>query len=173
MFGNFIFILVLAVIVALISIIVIFFVHRKKTNPLYAILPVMKLLVREPVQDIQHPFRINETFEVPTFTYVPFVTSPVSKLLLRASAQKIPRHIFQTNENFKVTTSMGGAISSWIKMNPEYEHRYFNATDRRFFIKYNFSDDVLNCYDILTPGAWNSDIIRYCYLYKNGGIYSD
>jgi mannosyltransferase OCH1-like enzyme len=41
------------------------------------------------------------------------------------------------------------------------------------FIKENFSEDVLNAYNSLIPGAYKADLWRYCILYKQGGIYID
>jgi len=43
----------------------------------------------------------------------------------------------------------------------------------RQFIKKNFDDKTLNCYDLLIPGAFRADFFRYCYLYINGGCYFD
>lgn len=50
---------------------------------------------------------------------------------------------------------------------------YFNDQQCRNFIKYNFSNKILEAYDLLIPKAFKSDLWRYCVLYHYGGIYGD
>jgi mannosyltransferase OCH1-like enzyme len=57
--------------------------------------------------------------------------------------------------------------------NAEFEHFLFDDNDCREFIEKNFSDDVLFAFDSLIPGAYKSDLWRYCVLYIHGGIYLD
>ena len=39
----------------------------------------------------------------------------------------------------------------------------------RNFIKKHFSRDVSYAFDKINPGAFKSDLWRYCIIYKNGG----
>ena len=57
--------------------------------------------------------------------------------------------------------------------NPNYKYYLYDDNECREFIKQNFSDDVVNAFDKLKPGAYKADLWRYCILYINGGIYLD
>ena len=59
------------------------------------------------------------------------------------------------------------------RVNPEFNIQIFDCDERREFIKNNFSDDIVNAYDTLKPGAYKADLWRLCVLYVNGGIYAD
>jgi len=62
---------------------------------------------------------------------------------------------------------------SFIELNPEYTYIYFDNKDSRKFLKENFSDEINYSYDLLVPGAFKADLLRYCFLYNNGGCYFD
>ena len=68
---------------------------------------------------------------------------------------------------------MRDAVQSWIDLNPEYSYHFFDDKAQRKFIQKYFSRDVLDAYDNLIPGAFKSDLWRYCILYRFGGIYVD
>ena len=87
--------------------------------------------------------------------------------------QRIPKIIIQTNELDEVPYDMYKAMKGIIKHNPEYEYFYYNADDRRQFIRNNFDNNVVRAYDSLRPGAFKADLFRYCFLYINGGVYID
>lgn len=87
--------------------------------------------------------------------------------------QKIPYIIIQTNKDDKVTSSMKTAMMKIIKMNPEYEYKYFNNDDCRNYLQENFGDHHVQLFDSLVPGAFKADFFRICYLNKNGGVYID
>jgi hypothetical protein len=90
-----------------------------------------------------------------------------------ASSHGLPRIIHQTNENSWVPPRMFQAIQSWIDKNPIWEHRYYTANDRREFIRRYYDPHVLEAYDTVIPGAYESDLWRYCVLYQCGGLYVD
>lgn len=87
--------------------------------------------------------------------------------------QKIPKIIFQTSEQNLFNQLHYNTIMSFVDLNPEYKYLYFDSNDRRNFIIKNFDKEVLDAYDILIPGAYQSDLFRLCFLYKNGGCYFD
>ena len=62
---------------------------------------------------------------------------------------------------------------TFVKLNPEYEYRFFDKNQRRSFIKEFFTERILEAYDTLVPGAFQADLFRYCYLFKHGGCYFD
>jgi mannosyltransferase OCH1-like enzyme len=85
----------------------------------------------------------------------------------------IPLKIFQTWHTKNLPPKMLDAVNLIKKTNPRFEHYLYDDNDCREFIKENFSEDVLNAYDSLIPGAYKADLWRYCILYKQGGIYID
>ncbi len=88
--------------------------------------------------------------------------------------QKIPKIIFQTgiNNSFKNILHFNSIIS-FIELNPEYTYIYYNDVTARKFLRKNFSEEINYCYDILVPGAYKADLLRYCLLYNKGGCYFD
>lgn len=85
---------------------------------------------------------------------------------------KIPRIIYYTTDK-KLTKDL--KIYKLIEKNEKrgFETKIFDTNESRNFIKNNFPDEVLLCYDLLTPISYKSDLFRYCVLYINGGIYID
>lgn len=88
--------------------------------------------------------------------------------------QEIPKLILQTgvNNNFKNILHFN-SVFSFIELNPEYTYLYYNNHNARKFIRQNFNNEVNNSYDILVPGAFKADLLRYCLLYNKGGCYFD
>lgn len=87
--------------------------------------------------------------------------------------RKIPRLIIQTNEEDTIPEGMFLATGTILNKNPNYDYIYFNNIRARDYIKTHYTDDVLDAYDILIPGAYKADLFRYCVLYILGGIYID
>lgn len=87
--------------------------------------------------------------------------------------QHIPKVICQTL-NERVTRSMHyKTVMNLQMLNPEYEYQFYTSSQRRLFIKSHFDEAVLDTYDGLVSGAFKADLFRYCWLYKNGGVYID
>jgi hypothetical protein len=59
------------------------------------------------------------------------------------------------------------------KVNPEFDMYIYSDAECEEFIKDNFSNDVLGAFNSLIPGAYKSDLWRYCVLYVKGGVYMD
>ena len=85
----------------------------------------------------------------------------------------MPLTIYQTWYTKNLPPKMKECVELLKKQNPKFEHFLFDDEDCRNFIKTNFSNDVLNAYDNLIPGAYKADLWRLCVLYINGGIYID
>jgi hypothetical protein len=81
--------------------------------------------------------------------------------------------IIQTSSSLSMTKNRFYSISSVLTMSPEFAYKYFDDNDVFKFIQNNYSDMVLRAIQNLIPGAYISDIFRYCYLYLNGGVYMD
>jgi mannosyltransferase OCH1-like enzyme len=88
--------------------------------------------------------------------------------------QEIPKIIFQTGFNNRVKNILHfNSIISFIELNPEYKYIYYNNINSRKFLRENFSDEINYSYDMLVPGAYKADLLRYCFLYHYGGCYFD
>lgn len=85
----------------------------------------------------------------------------------------IPLNIYQTWHTKKLPPKMKECVEKLKKDNPEFEHHLYDDKMCRKYIKDNYSNDVLNAFDKLIPGAYKADLWRYCILYKEGGIYMD
>ena len=85
----------------------------------------------------------------------------------------VPLAIYQTWHSNDVSTKMRETIYSLLEMNPEFDYYLYSDEACRKFIQNNFNEDVLKAFDTLKPGAYKSDLWRYCILYKLGGVYLD
>ena len=59
------------------------------------------------------------------------------------------------------------------KFAPDYQYTFFDDDECLNFIINNYDKFVVDCYNNLSNKAHKSDLFRYCYLYKHGGIYLD
>tara|TARA_B100001939_G_scaffold186040_1_gene160231 strand:- start:2195 stop:2983 length:789 start_codon:yes stop_codon:yes gene_type:complete len=85
----------------------------------------------------------------------------------------IPRKIFQTFEHGNFEPQFQYIVNDWKLENPDYEYHFYNAEDRQIFMKHYFSGKVYDAYTRIKPGAFKSDLWRYCVLYVHGGFYID
>jgi len=85
----------------------------------------------------------------------------------------IPLTIYQSWHSNNVPRNMALNIKKLISVNPEFDYYLYSDDDCSNFIKNNFDEDVINAFDTLIPGAYKSDLWRYCILYIKGGIYLD
>lgn len=88
--------------------------------------------------------------------------------------QIIPKKLIQTSRSASNLSILHyNSIMTFLELNPEYEYEFFEDADCRKFIENNFDKSILEAYDTLIPNAFKADLFRYCYLYKNGGVYTD
>jgi mannosyltransferase OCH1-like enzyme len=88
--------------------------------------------------------------------------------------QIIPKKLIQTSRSASNLSILHyNSIMTFLELNPEYEYEFFEDADCRNFIQNNFDKSILEAYDTLIPNAFKADLFRYCYLYKNGGVYTD
>jgi len=99
--------------------------------------------------------------------------SPIIENSIQPKQQKIPNFIFQTNEYSEIPKNMKKSMKSWINKNPSYVHVYFTGPECGKFIKEKMPERVSKAYDSLVPGAYKSDLWRYCVLFIYGGVYID
>jgi mannosyltransferase OCH1-like enzyme len=88
--------------------------------------------------------------------------------------QQIPKIIIQTGYNNNLKNILHfNSIMTFIELNPEYTYIYYNDINGRKFLKDHFTDETNYAYDMLVPGAFKADLLRYCILYIKGGCYFD
>ena len=92
---------------------------------------------------------------------------------LNNTFKMIPKKIFQTWESDDIDPEFQTIVDSWKMKNPNYEYKFYNARDRRKFIKEHFDKMVIMAYDKILPGAFKCDLWRLCVLYIEGGVYID
>ena len=86
---------------------------------------------------------------------------------------KIPKNIFQTFEHTDFNPHFQKLIDDWTIENPDYNYLIYDKNQREEFIKDNFPSEVWEAYTRIKPGAFKSDLWRYCILHKYGGFYMD
>lgn len=85
----------------------------------------------------------------------------------------VPLVIYQSWQSHIVPKYMKENILTTVENNPQFDYYLFSDADCRAFIQANYDEDVLSAFDSLRPGAYKSDLWRYCILYKLGGVYFD
>jgi mannosyltransferase OCH1-like enzyme len=88
-------------------------------------------------------------------------------------SKTIPKTIVQTWETKYIEKNFLEIINKWKILNNNYKYLFFDENDREQFIKKYFNENVHKAYLKIIPGAYKADLFRYCYLYKNGGVYAD
>lgn len=81
--------------------------------------------------------------------------------------------IIQTNQSSEMTKNKLYSIMTILNYAPEFEYVFFDNDNLYKFIKNNYRDIVYDAITNIVPGAYVSDLFRYCYLYLMGGIYID
>lgn len=94
-------------------------------------------------------------------------------LVAKKYANDRSHHIIQTSSSSTITRNKLYSIMTILNMSPEFPYVFFDDNDIFTFVRTNYSNIVADSIENLTPGAYISDVFRYCYLYLNGGIYLD
>jgi mannosyltransferase OCH1-like enzyme len=85
----------------------------------------------------------------------------------------VPTVIYNSWHSHSVPPKMKENIDSLIERNPDFDYYLYSDEDSIDYIQNNYSKDVLNAFNTLKPGAYKSDLWRYCIMYKKGGVYID
>jgi mannosyltransferase OCH1-like enzyme len=92
----------------------------------------------------------------------------------KTKASVIPLNIYQVwHDKTELPKSVKESIEKLKEQNPEFTHQLFDEKECREFIETHYSRRILDAYDSIVPHAIKADLWRYCYMYKNGGIYLD
>lgn len=110
-------------------------------------------------------YNIIETKQTVKSIYIP-PGSPKSPII-------IPKKLFQTWHSKTLPTHMQKNVDAIQRQNPELEYFLFDDAECIRYIQTHFSDDVVNAYNKLLPGAYKADLWRYCVMYIDGGVYLD
>ena len=94
-------------------------------------------------------------------------------LILYKIKQKsqIPNVIIQTySDKSKIPNKVFANIK---KFAPNYSHIVYDDEECYSFLLNEFGHETANVFKNLKKGPHKADLFRYCYLYRNGGIYLD
>ena len=85
----------------------------------------------------------------------------------------VPLVIYESWKSHEVPKGMRDNILRLLETNPEFDYYLYSDEECAAFIADNYDKDVLEAFHTLKPGAYKSDLWRYCILYKLGGVYLD
>lgn len=86
---------------------------------------------------------------------------------------RIPRVIMQTNKLDRVPPRLREVMRSHVEVNPDFDYVFWSDARIRDYIQEHFDVRTLAAFDRLIPGAFRSDLFRYCWLFVEGGVYID
>ena len=87
----------------------------------------------------------------------------------------IPKIIWQTYETpyEELSDRIKSYTSSWSRINPEHDYRYFDAQAREKFVLEHFGQEWHDLFVSLPLGVMRADIWRCMAVYVYGGVYVD
>lgn len=85
----------------------------------------------------------------------------------------IPKKVYMSWKTRDIPEHMYKTIMKNIENNPDFDFYIYDDNECREFIVANYDAETVAAFDALKPGAYKSDLWRYCILYKLGGIYMD
>lgn len=85
----------------------------------------------------------------------------------------VPLVLYQSWGTHTLPRGMVNNLHTVLDSNPQFDYYLFSDEECRMYIKDNFPTEVVEAFDSLRPGAYKSDLWRYCILYKKGGVYMD
>ena len=89
----------------------------------------------------------------------------------KTRVRKTPKILIQTYHNkSKIPNKVYKNIEKYA---PNYEHLVYDDEDCINFLKTNYNSLIVNKFNNFKKGAHKADLFRYCWLYKNGGVYMD
>lgn len=127
------------------------------------------------ISDIQYSVVVNieknSVGIINKFSHVLFFANTT----LYPKAYSNPRNltVVQTNSSSSMTKNRFNSISTLLINSPEFPYQFFDDAGVQSFVRENYTEIVNDAINNLVPGAYISDVFRYCYLYLNGGVYMD
>lgn len=87
--------------------------------------------------------------------------------------QLIPKKIYRTWKTDQLPPIYQKAWEYTEKHNPEYEQVLYTDAMGSAFMSEFMGGFAKYAYEMLVPGAARADLLRYCIMYENGGVYLD
>jgi mannosyltransferase OCH1-like enzyme len=110
-----------------------------------------------------HPAHENSLQEIPFHV----------KATKTSESTTTPLILYHSWHSNSVPTKMAENIYALLKSNPEFDYYLYSDEKSAEYIRNNYDQDVIDAFEMLKPGAYKSDLWRYCALYKTGGVYMD
>lgn len=110
-----------------------------------------------------HPAHENSLQEIPFHV----------KATKTSESTTTPLILYHSWHSNSVPTKMAENIYALLKSNPEFDYYLYSDEKSAEYIRNNYNQDVIDAFEMLKPGAYKSDLWRYCALYKTGGVYMD
>lgn len=85
---------------------------------------------------------------------------------------EIPRHVVQFWDDKRIPLDVLACIETWQSVEG-FEYRRFDDDGARKFIAAEFGDEIAEAYSLCGHPAMKSDVFRFAYLFRNGGVYVD
>ena len=85
----------------------------------------------------------------------------------------VPRLFWCSWNTITLPPIMSAHMSDLMQAHPQFKLNVYSDNDCRRLISDYFTDIVVSAFDSIIPGAYKSDLWRYCALYVFGGIYFD
>lgn len=93
------------------------------------------------------------------------------EMFMITNQSSIPKVIYQTYiDKSKIPPKVYDNIK---KFAPNYKHIIYDDDECIRFLRDNYPPNVLDTFNALLKGAHKADLMRYCLLYKYGGVYLD
>jgi len=115
--------------------------------------------------------KMSDTPQVPLYS-VPFHIERKASSGER-TVSGVPLTIYESWHSNMVPEKMRDNIYNLLDTNPEFDYYLYSDDASIKFIETNYEPEVANAFRTLIPGAYKSDLWRYCILYKMGGVYID
>jgi mannosyltransferase OCH1-like enzyme len=106
---------------------------------------------------------------VHTYTYTDIIKGALSDV----DTSIVPRLFWCSWNTNTLPPVMTAHMSDLMQSHPQFTLNVYSDNDCRRLISDYFTDVVVSAFDSVIPGAFKSDLWRYCALYVFGGIYFD
>tara|TARA_B110000091_G_scaffold36402_1_gene39006 strand:- start:3620 stop:6331 length:2712 start_codon:yes stop_codon:yes gene_type:complete len=93
-----------------------------------------------------------------------------------SGGQIIPRRIVQTWKDAHMTglsQQVKENVAKWKQMNPNYNYTLYGNVECVDYLQKHFSQEYVDTFECILPGAYKADFFRYAILYNEGGVYMD
>jgi len=116
-------------------------------------------------------YGVKESFQVETTSIEKFMGRADTSGPTEVSG--VPLTVYRSWHSQQIPVRMMATVKKTMAMTPEFDNYFFTDQDCIDFIESNYEPNVGRAFRSLKPGAYKSDLWRYCILYKRGGIYID